>query len=655
MKLINGNSLEVLKTFEDNSIDSVVTDPPYGLSFMGKKWDYDVPSVEIWEECLRVLKPGGYLLSFAGTRTQHRMAVNIEDAGFEIRDMIFWNYASGFPKSHNVWKSLKKNCECGIMEAYEKSRNERGLSLQQETKHDLRFMQERNLSQTEPLEKEQGEVLQSGLSEQSSQIQQSESAENVREGQPSMERRDNNEKTEGKLQGSEVREVSERISTNGEEGRLHNGTQVSDGSTHRENVNENRSSTSRRPQSEQQQDREPCTFCKQHFAQAIRAYGFGSAIKPACEPLTLARKPLGKGLTIANNVLEHGTGGINIDGCRVETNGETPKGSGNKSNGSTGIDFHGGNKETGNETSPLGRFPANLIHDGSDEVVELFPETKGDSRKSKSTYDKGHWGNSKPVESTALYNDNGSAARYFYCAKASKKDRNEGVDGLMSIMIEYKTWNEKNTTQEENKVQLLVDTDKSVQKVIGVYGAENKNASEWNTVLFGNCTMEKFLEVNKSITKTETNSITKSQILNWLTHLFTNDYTQVVNYEKVSGSSPVENAAELNTLTTTISEQLVLALGVKNVVSGTQLKISVKDGSNFHSTVKPTKLKQYLVRLVTPKGGTVLDPFMGSGSTGKACKLEGFDFIGIDLDPDYVKIAEARIEAVKKDNTLFNE
>jgi len=95
MKLMLGNCLDKLKELDDNSVDSIVTDPPYGLSFMGKKWDYDVPAVNIWEECFRVLKPGGHLLAFAGTRTQHRMAVNIEDAGFEIRDMIAWVYGSG--------------------------------------------------------------------------------------------------------------------------------------------------------------------------------------------------------------------------------------------------------------------------------------------------------------------------------------------------------------------------------------------------------------------------------------------------------------------------------------------------------------------------------------------------------------------------------
>ena len=450
--IIQGDSQEKLKGLADNSVDSICCDPPYGLSFMGKKWDYDVPSSELWVEVMRVLKPGGHLLSFAGSRTYHRMAVNIEDAGFEIRDQIMWVYGVGLPKSHNIEKSLTK----------------------------------------------MGEI------------------EKAKE-----------------------------------------------------------------------------------FA------GFGTALKPAHEPIVLARKPLSE-KTIAKNVLEWGTGGINIDGCRVGTEPIHINGGG----GGKGTGW--GKKEEINEER-VGRFPANFIHDGSDEATAGL----------------------------------GDKARYFYTAKASKKDRNEGLGGIVSIMVQYEVWNEKNTTKQEEKVQLLVGTDKSVQKVTGVSGLENKNGTAWNTVLFGNSTMEKFLEVNKSITSTTTNLITKSEILNWLVHSLTNEYTVDVNCEMMDGGNLVASANESNTLITTINEKMASALGVKNVVSGTQLKISVSDGSNFHSTVKPTALMQYLVRLVTPVGGTVLDPFMGSGSTGKACVLEGFDFIGIELDPEYCKIAQARIDAVK--------
>ena len=379
IQLLNGNCLEEMKKMPDNSVDSIVTDPPYGLSFMGKKWDYDVPSQEIWEECLRVLKPGGYLLSFAGTRTQHRMAVRIEDAGFEIRDMIAWVYGSGFPKSLNIGKAVDK-LQGNEREVVGENPNHRGDSQYK------------------------------------------------------------NEYTKGL----------------GQDGNITKGTSPWE--------------------------------------------GWGTALKPALEPITVARKPLSE-KTVAENALTHGTGGINIDGCRVE--GVT------KHNNANGVFAHSGNgKEqerhvmknyTETFESTKGRFPANLIHDGSEEVVGLFPESKstgGVGKMDKYTTEsvaEGFGGTQEYFN----YGDSGSAARFFYCAKASKKDRdNEGV--------------------------------------------------------------------------------------------------------------------------------------VKNI----------------HATVKPTDLMRYLCRLVTPKGGTILDPFMGSGSTGKGAVKEGFNFIGIELDEEYVKIAEKRIADV---------
>jgi len=285
-KLHLGDCLDVLATLPDNSVDSIVTDPPYGLSFMGKKWDYDVPSVAIWEQCLRVLKPGGHLLAFAGTRTQHRMACRIEDAGFEIRDMIAWVYGSGFPKSHNLEGDHK---------------------------------------------------------------------------------------------------------------------------------------------------------------------GWGTALKPALEPITMARKPFSS--TVAANVIQYGTGAINVDGCRVGDEVTTSILHG-KSSDAFGI---GQKRPTfGTKENPPGRWPANIIHDGSNEAALSLK----------------------------------SGARFFYTAKAGKVDR---------------------------------------------------------------------------------------------------------------------------------------------------------ESENNHPTVKPTMLMAYLCRLITQPGGTILDPFMGSGSTGKAATINGFRFIGIERDPEYHKISEARI------------
>lgn len=391
--ILHGDCIEELKKLPENSVDSIVTDPPYGLSFMGKKWDYDVPSKEVWQECLRVLKPGGYLLSFAGTRTQHRMAVNIEDAGFEIRDMIAWVYGSGFPKSLNIGKVVDK------------------------------------------------------------------------------------------LQGNE-RDI------------------LGDNPNHRPSEWE----------------------------------GWGTALKPALEPITVARKPLSE-KTVAQNILKWGTGGINIDGSRVGTEGGGTHCDNRSENGEC-VGHNNAGKSTSGETIHAkqtgiiqGRFPANLIHDGSDEVISLFPNSKstpnlGHVRKGNVIGDNrtpaaaGQFGDGAWIEGSN-YSDSGSAARFFYCAKASKTDRDEGLD-----------------TEQTRKINSYSESREGMYK--------NRN------------TMQK----------------------------------------------------------------------------------------NNHPTVKPTKLMQYLVKLVTPKGGVVLDPFMGSGSTGKACKLEGFGFIGIEREEEYIKIAEARINVI---------
>lgn len=373
--IINLDCLEYLRSLQDNTFDSIVTDPPYGLSFMGKKWDYDVPSVEIWRECLRVLKPGGHLLSFAGTRTQHRMAVNIEDAGFEIRDMIAWVYGSGFPKSLDVSKSIDKE-----------ARVER-------------------------------EII--GAKEYSSQ--------DIRGG------------------GYESEEAKKKA-------------------------------------------RLPVFITIPATESAKQWSGWGTALKPALEPTTLARKPLIG--TVAENVQTYGTGAVNIDGCRVEGCAKS---------------FVDIRKEKKNDVygkfSPAdydgskGRWPANLIHDGSEEVAGLF----------------------------------GTAARFFYCAKASKKDRDEGLEDMPDRL--------------------------KLTQMRSANGTGDKN--------------------------------------------FEGGFTDTIR-------------------------------------------------KNHHPTVKPTELMRYLCRLVTPPGGTILDPFAGSGSTGKAAKMEGFSFVGIEREKEYCEIAKKRIESAAR-------
>ena len=422
IELYNGNCLTELQKIADNSIDSVVTDPPYELGFMGKAWDASgiAFNVNVWKECLRVLKPGGHILAFGGTRTYHRMTVAIEDAGFEIRDCIAWMYGSGFPKSHNIGKAVDK------------------------------------------------------------------------------------------IQGNERAVV----------GPGNTGRDMTGGSYGN------------------QSDKQPMIF---DITKGNSDWeGWGTALKPAFEPVVMGRKPI-EG-TVANNVLTHGVGGLNIDESRVgDEVRTTPVHSDDVKEDNTLFGLHPTIQHHREETT-LGRWPANVILD--EEAGKILDEQSGKLNKQGKckTDNKSGWQNEyvggtdvNAVE-RKLYLDEGGASRFFYCPKASKKDRDEGLDMF-----------------EESKRKLWDGND-------------------------------------------EQNSIGK---------LYP-DGTERPEYK---------------------------------------LK-------NNHPTVKPTDLMQYLIRLVTPKGGTVLDPFMGSGSTGKGAVLNDYSFVGIELSPEYFEIAESRINAVK-DKTKF--
>jgi site-specific DNA-methyltransferase (adenine-specific) len=420
-RLITGNCEDELKNLPDNSIDSVVTDPPYELGFMGKSWDSTgiAYNVDMWKEVFRVLKPGGYLLSFGGSRTYHRMACAIEDAGFEIRDQIMWVYGSGFPKSLNISKAIESTLLNG--------------------------------------------------SSHSTALR----------------------KTEQDGDGDSYQLTGKNNGILGE-------TRVYDRKVFS-------------PSTTEAQDWE----------------GWGTALKPAHEPIVMARKPLSE-KTVAKNVLVHGTGAINIDESRIDYANENEKEKAIAMQSKPSLDIRGnafnqqdlGNIENVRGDYSQGRWPANFIHDGSDEVVELFPDTTSGKPSGKKNVGNGYHGNFGSIDVTG-FGDSGSAARFFYCAKASKKDRNEGLDGMP-------------------------------------------------------------LKPGGSNAKGYTDDVAKG----------------------LDRNRPV---------------------------------------ANHHPTVKPTDLMRYLVRMVTPPSGTVLDPFTGSGSTGKAATLEGFNFIGVEQNPDYAAIAEARI------------
>jgi hypothetical protein len=419
-----GDCLQALRAMPDASVDAIVTDPPYGLSFMGKRWDYDVPSVEIWAECLRVIKPGGHLLAFAGTRTQHRMAVRIEDAGFEIRDMIAWTYASGFPKSHNL-DNLRGDKICGCAEPYTQN------GAKQKTKCDLRSVRGADVSAAINPCAERGEILQQGLQEQSTSTAgrtQLPAAEDGG-GQSGMEGRRDASQASGELCAGAVHPCAGVGGSDGPQGRLCDGAPADNGGMVRLPADADGGCAPRGPQPAAQQSQEPGAVAGQSKPQAVGAWpvcggcglpvvprGLGTALKPALEPITVARKPLVG--TVAENVLAHGTGALNVEACRVGDKGGTRK-AGNQKFGWNGS---GSADPVIVEAIDAGRWPANLIHDGSEEVVACFPESRSSAtlrnrqpRADKTQYRVG--GDYETVE----YGDTGSAARFFYCAKASKR------------------------------------------------------------------------------------------------------------------------------------------------------------------------------------------------------------------------------------------
>jgi site-specific DNA-methyltransferase (adenine-specific) len=457
----------------DNSADSIVTDPPYGLSFMGKKWDYDVPGVDVWAECLRVLKPGGHLLAFAGTRTQHRMAVRIEDAGFEIRDMIAWIYGSGFPKSLDVSKAIDKAARGRRVVALIQALIEEGHNLAELGK----------MAGIPSLESSFRDWTTGGH-------------------RPEERSWDRLLFGLGFSEAEGLNVISRRKVTIG------GGTAY----TFREGEARDYEIKVTAPATEAAKQWE----------------GWGTALKPALEPITVARKPLIG--TVAENVLEHGTGGLNIDGCRVA--GVVPQviQGGQRSSGGI-MNANGGERGTLSQPHDAGRWPANLIHDGSDEVLGLFPQSKdGVAGKRSGVAHVTLHGLAARNDVWGGYGGDGSAARFFYCAKSSKRDRDEGLEGF------------------------------ATKQSVGGGGGVG-------------------------------------------------DY--LADVDSASGKFGSEKAP----------------------------------AKNFHPTVKPTDLMRYLCRLVTPPGGVVLDPFMGSGSTGKAAMLEGFRFVGIEREAEYLAIARARIEA----------
>ena len=506
IQTLHGNCLVLMPGLPAESISSIVTDPPYGLKFMGKNWDHGIPGIPYWTEALRVAKPGAYLLAFGGTRTFHRLMVAIEDAGWEIRDTIMWVYAQGFPKGHDIaWEMHKNACvACGVMVEYDHDNQQAEGSLPQ-AEHDLRFVRASYLQTPVYACAECGQILQPFLSKQEAQELRTtwSNSKVVWPQESSMEGRRDMEAPEGKLQRCQVCEMSHGIFADGAEGWIRHGAQARDGEIPWQVANANGSRPSYRPQSIEQFHRKSDAFFIERRAQESR--GWNVALKPAWEPIIVARKPLVG--TVAQNVQKYGTGAMNIDACRVPSEDNLIGGA----YAQNGTDRHDGTENwrfkhggAGEFVQPLGRWPANLIHDGSDEAIEPFPLTDPSwagvrGGRNPNPMD---WGGDRPDADKVHGHDDlgGSAARFFYTAKAGTKEK----------------------------------------------GKDNK-----------------------------------------------------------------------------------------------------------HPTVKPLALMEYLCKLVTPPGGTILDCFAGSGTTGIAAFNMGFDFIGMELDEESAEMAGKRLKRENDKMPLF--
>ena len=404
-KIMQGNCLKTLKTLPDNSVDSIVTDPPYELGFMGKSWDATgiAFNVDVWQECLRVLKPGGHLLAFSGSRTYHRMACAIEDAGFQIRDQIMWVYGSGFPKSLNISKAMDK------MDAKDEQQARR-----------YRFTAW--VRSTGVTSKEIDEATKTYMG----------SHYTTHATQPSVMTREHLEACRHLL-GDIPRWVETECNTRSVESKNFASREVVGSDTKARST----AGKSALPTVGGTTIYETWDITAPATDAAKQWDGWGTALKPAHEPIVMARKPLDG--TVANNVLTYGVGGINIDVCRVAHASEadrasaTPQGRVTVNNVGNMPDVeNGGRKELARPDTSLGRFPANFIHDGSDEVLELFPKTKSVQRTGKRTGRSadgvGYYAMAEQNNVLMGHSDSGSAARFFYCSKASKKERNAGLD-----------------------------------------------------------------------------------------------------------------------------------------------------------------------------------------------------------------------------------
>jgi site-specific DNA-methyltransferase (adenine-specific) len=531
LKVINGNNIDILKTYPDNYFDAVVTDPPYGLGkepnaeelmkdwiehgyheisgsgFMGKEWDAFVPQPIFWKEVYRVLKPGGHILSFFGTRTYDWGVMSMRFAGFEVRDCIQWLYGSGFPKSHNISKALDK------MEGAEREVVGQSQDILKKQAKDLKLGKRKIL-----------ESLNNGASERNNGF-----------------------------------------------------------------VNVSADITAPATEAAKQWD------------------GWGTALKPANEPIVLARKPLEKGLSVAENILKWGVGGINIDASRIGNENRSYKGMSSNIPSGAGTFRDDNWKPKDIEVNVSGRFPANIILTHHEDC-----ECKGTKKVKAISGGTNAKRNSNYMSMTMGYKDADGLGGY------GDAEGNETVED----------WD----CHEDCPIRILDEQSLSM----GMHSAGNKR--------------------QKNVISQYDSSSYHAPIERQMNRF--GDKGGASRFFYVAKASKAERNKGLDEF----EEKQTTGGGggvgdyIDDVNSSSGKYGSEKaPNKNFHPTVKPIKLMQYLVKMITPPNGIVLDPFCGSGTTGVACKIDGFQFIGLEQDPEYTKIAEARISNYKDDSIKKKE
>jgi hypothetical protein len=603
-----------MRSLPADSVDAIVSDPPYGLAFMGKEWDHGVPGVEFWREALRVAKPGAHLVAFGGTRTFHRLAVAIEDAGWEVRDCLSWLYGSGFPKSLDVGKAIDK------MDAAEEQMARR-----------YRFTEWVRLTGVTSKQIDEATATNMG------------GHYTTAASQPAIMTREHLEacrhllgdipewvERECDIRSVESRNFAEREVVGSKAvTRVMDGTEYVGGTVRAGLVNVTA----------------PATDAAKQWD------GWGTALKPAYEPIILARKPLVG--TVAANVTQYRTGGINVDECRIGYDPKDPRLAwqeryGGRDYGSADNDIYAPMQSRTSAGNPAGRWPANVCFD-EDAAAMLDAQTgvltSGSGNKNiRNRDDRNAYGNGLGAgNGHGIGGDSGGASRFFFVARKGQCDNVNDAEPTLG--------------------QPSVPVDFALSDAVTHLAQEKCEAGQASIAACACCTPlhnpASSVEPMGSIATTQTTPTFCESCGSARPAIDASINQESVAREEgvnvpVSGTrflySPKASRREREAGLDGMPERPAGSMnrGEASGRDGTNPKNTVGSVgdirlANFHPTVKPIALMRWLCRLVTPPGGLVLDPFNGSGSTGCAAVLEGFRYLGAELDAEYVEIARKRI------------